>query len=318
MYLGAKNMIQWRNLRLFIRPKLYNFDLLLKTKAMLDLSQQIPDYLTNKKNIIRLILFTAAFALVFINIYAPFESRHWLEKPITDWQYLFYSSLVILTGVLVVVISRIIMYQMAKLQPLLVWHYLLWVLAEIIFMALFFTLFEKLVLKDDAFFMDLLKTAAKHTALVLLLPYAMLWLYFSWVEKQQQLQTIAEQGVIPDNSRNMIPFYDERGGLKFSIKMGCLLYIESADNYVNIFYLDNNKILRYTLRSTIKRMEEFFKGTETIRCHRSFMVNFERVKMLRKKQHELTLELDAPSLVEIPVSKTYVQNVMNTFTKFSM
>lgn len=286
--------------------------------AVIDFSQNIPKYLTTKDNTIKLILLTAAFALVFINIYAPFESRHWLETPITDWQYLFYSCLVILTGVLVVVVSRVIMYYATQQHSLQVWHYLIWVLAEVLFMALFYALFEKLVLKDEDYFMDLFKIAAKHTALVLTLPYAVLWLYFSWDDKQQQIKQLMENGVMPDNSRNMIPFYDERGGLKFSIKMGSLLYIESADNYVNIFYLDNNKILRYTLRSTIKRMEEFFAGTETIRCHRSYMVNFERVKMLRKKQHELTLELDAPTEVEIPVSKTYVQNVMDTFTKFSM
>lgn len=286
--------------------------------AVIDFSQNIPKYLTTKDNTIKLILLTAAFALVFINIYAPFESRHWLETPITDWQYLFYSCLVILTGVLVVVVSRVIMYYATQQHSLQVWHYLIWVLAEVLFMALFYALFEKLVLKDEDYFMDLLKIAAKHTALVLTLPYAVLWLYFSWDDKQQQIKQLMENGVMPDNSRNMIPFYDERGGLKFSIKMGSLLYIESADNYVNIFYLDNNKILRYTLRSTIKRMEEFFAGTETIRCHRSYMVNFERVKMLRKKQHELTLELDAPTEIEIPVSKTYVQNVMDTFTKFSM
>ena len=286
--------------------------------AVIDFSQQLPKYLTAKGNIVKLILLTAAFALVFINIYAPFDSRHWLEKPITDWQYLFYSSLVILTGVLVVVISRIIMYYAGQHHKLLVWHYLVWVLAEVMFMALFFSLFEKLVLKDDGIFMDLLKIAAKHTALVLLLPYAVLWLYFSWDDKQQQLKQLTEGVVMPDNSRNMIPFYDERGGLKFSIKMGSLLYIESADNYVNIFYLDNAKVLRYTLRSTIMRMEEFFDGTETIRCHRSYMVNFERVKMLRKKRHELTLELDAPGVLEVPVSKTYIKNVMETFTKFSL
>lgn len=286
--------------------------------AVVDFSQDLPKYLTSRGNIVKLILLTAAFALVFINIYAPFDSRHWLEKPITDWQYLFYSSLVILTGVLVVVISRIIMYYASQRHSLLVWHYLVWVLIEVLFMALFFTLFEKLVLKDEEFFMDLLKIAAKHTALVLMLPYAVLWLYFSWDDKQQQLDHLMEHGMMPDNSRNMIPFYDERGGLKFSIKMGSLLYIESADNYVNIFYLDNSKVLRYTLRSTIKRMEEFFAGTETIRCHRSYMVNFERVKMLRKKQHELTLELDAPGSMEVPVSKTYIKNVMETFTKFSL
>jgi hypothetical protein len=39
---------------------------------MPDLQKEIPAYLMLKSNIVRLILFTAFFALIFINVYAPF------------------------------------------------------------------------------------------------------------------------------------------------------------------------------------------------------------------------------------------------------
>ena len=116
----------------------------------------------------------------------------------------------------------------------------------------------------------------------------------------------------------MIPFHDEKGELRFSVKIENLLYLESADNYVNIYYIDKEKIARFTLRNTIKRLEETLNGTEIIRCHRSYMVNFEKVKILRKDKDELSLELDVPSAIALPVSKTYVQSVMETFTKFSL
>jgi DNA-binding LytR/AlgR family response regulator len=64
-------------------------------------------------------------------------------------------------------------------------------------------------------------------------------------------------------------------------------------------------------------MEEYFSGTEIIRCHRSYMVNFEKVKVIRKDKNGLMLELDSPSAIDIPVSKTYVDNVMQTFSRFS-
>ncbi len=41
------------------------------------LSNKIPKYVYEKSNIIRLILLTALFALVFINIYKPFNSPNW-------------------------------------------------------------------------------------------------------------------------------------------------------------------------------------------------------------------------------------------------
>ena len=276
----------------------------------------LPKYLTEKSNIVRLIILTAAFALVFINIYAPFGVETWYN--VTKWELLAYSSLVILTGVLVVVISRIIMYWVAKKRTLFIWHYLIWIVAEVFFMSVFYTLFEKLILNDIRFIGDIFNASAKNTTLVLLLPYSVLWLYFSWREKQLALIKLTESSKPTDNSKNLIPFHDEKGELRFSIKLEHLLYIESADNYVQIYYLDKEKISRYTLRNTIKRLEEKLSGAEIIRCHRSFMVNFDKVKMLRKEKDELLLDLDTPTAFSLPVSKSYVAKVMDTFTKFCL
>lgn len=285
-------------------------------KPMIETQKPIPSYLTEKGNIVRLIILTAVFALVFINIYAPFGVATWYN--VTKWELLAYSSLVILTGVLVVVISRILMYWLSKKRVLLLWQYLVWILAEVFLMAVFYTLFEKLILKDIRFIGDIFNASAKNTALVILLPYSVLWLYFSWREKKIQLIRLTENPPSLDLSKNMIPFYDEKGDLRFSVKFENLIYLESADNYVNIYYLDNGKISRFTLRNTIKRLEESLKGTEIIRCHRSYMVNFEKVKILRKDKDELKLELDVLNAIDLPVSKTYIENVMETFTKFSL
>ncbi len=45
------------------------------------------------------------------------------------------------------------------------------------------------------------------------------------------------------------------------------------------------------------------------------MVNFEKVRVIRKEKDGLKLELEIPSLSDIPVSRTYVENVMLTFSK---
>ena len=39
--------------------------------------KSVDDYLVNKKNLVKLIVFTAIFALWFINIYRPFNSESW-------------------------------------------------------------------------------------------------------------------------------------------------------------------------------------------------------------------------------------------------
>lgn len=281
----------------------------------MDIQRPIPHYLAEKRNILRLILFTALFALVFINIYSPFGADKWFN--LTKLEFLTYSSLIILTGVLVVVISRIIMYYVCRRYMINILQYLAWIFGEIMMMALFYAIFEKFILKDVRIFSDLVKISARNTALVLLLPYSILWLYFSWRDKKEVIERMAEILPLSDNSRDMIPFYDDKSTLKFSVKKENLLYLESTENYINICYINKGKASKYLLRDTMKKMEENFAGTEIIRCHRSYMVNFEKVKVIRKDKDGLKLELDCPSVIDIPVSKTYADNVMQTFSKFS-
>ncbi len=282
---------------------------------MLSVQKPLPKFLYDKKDIVSLILFTSLFALVFINIYSPFGADKWFS--VTKLEFLTYSSLVILTGVLVVVISRIVMYYVCRKHLISIWQYLVWIFAEIMLMALFYALFQKLILKDPRIFDELWEKSARNTALVLLLPYSVMWLYFSWRDKKLEIERLAVLQAHPDNTRDMIPFYDEKSILKFSVKKEDLLYLESTENYVSICYLNKGKVSTYLLRDTMKRMEENFAGTEIIRCHRSYMVNFEKVRVIRKDRDGLKLELDSPSAPDIPVSKTYVDNVMQTFSKFS-
>lgn len=281
---------------------------------MFDFQKPIPSYLNQKQNITRLVLFTSLFALVFINAYSPFGADKWYN--LTRLEFFTYSSLTILVGVLVVVVSRIIMYHVSKKLPIYLWQYLAWIGAEILSMALAYALFEKFFLKDARLFSDLIKVSSRNTALVLLLPYSISWLYFSWRDKKEQIERLADLPPYSENIRNMIPFYDDKGILKFSIKKENLLYLESAENYVNICYLNKGKVSKYLLRDTLKKIEENFSGSEIVRCHRSFIVNFEKVRVIRKDKDGLRLEFDNPSVTDIPVSKTYVNAVIQTFSKY--
>ena len=281
---------------------------------MVDLEKPIPAYINEKPNIIKLILFTSLFALVFINIYAPFGADKWYD--VTDFEFFAFSSLTILTGVLVVVVSRIIMYKVSKKSTIKTWHYLFWIFCEILSMSLFYVLFQKVVLKDPRLFVELMQSSSKHTALVLLLPYSALWLYFSWSDKNAQIERMEEIQETPSNTKDMIAFYDDKGILKFSIKKENLLYLESAENYISICYLNKDKVSKYLLRDTLKKVEESFAGTDVVRCHRSYMVNFEKVKVIKRDKDGLKLELDSLSVLDIPVSKTYIKAVMQTFSKF--
>lgn len=280
----------------------------------MDLSKPIPKYLVEKGNIIRLIIITAGFALLFINLYTPFGSKNWIPD-VSDLRFFFYSNLIILTGVLVVVISRILMYNAAKRGvKITLGNYLSWVAVEIMSMSLFYTIYERfIIIMDSRTLSEVFKASLFNTSLVLLLPYGTLWLYFSWRDKNKMLKELTLEETKPSEISGMIHFKDDKGNLRFSIKHQDILYIKGADNYVTIFYNDHNKVEHQMLRSTLKQLEDELSNYKIVRCHRSFMTNINRVKLIERDKDGLLLKLDHTQPIEIPVSKTYTEGVFKLF-----
>lgn len=279
------------------------------------LEHNIPPFLTSKNNIVKTVVFTALFALAFINFYAPFGVNKWFH--LSQWQLFFYSSLVILTGVMVIVVSRIIMYHFTKRHTLNYIRFLIWIFIEIASMAFFYALFVKYALNDQRLFTEILKISVKNTALVLLIPYSVLSLYFSYQEKSKKLELLEGSNPPVEHRKRMIPFHDENNNLKFSIKHDDLLYLEAMDNYVTIFYESTPKMAKYVIRNSLKNLEQRLTGLGVIRCHRSYLVNFEKVKLLKKEKEGLYLELDSTHSIKLPVSKTYVGKVSDAFSKYT-
>lgn len=278
------------------------------------LTRKIPAYHYERSNLLRLVLFTAVFDLVFINIYKPFSSLTWY--PVSEFKFFLFSSLVILTGVLVVAISRVIMYYYTKRRTLNYLEYAIWIASEIFFMSLFYTTYSA-YLRPEHDVMEIFMESTENTFLVLLLPYAILMLYFSWRDKEQKLLMMENDKNDTNGSSAVISFLDANGELRLSVKRTNLLYIESADNYVRIWYLNKGIITSFMLRNTLKAMEETFEGTNILRCHRSYMVNFEQVKVIRREKDGIYLEFGVEKVPDIPISKTYSEKVTHWFMCYS-
>ena len=276
--------------------------------------KNIPTYIYDKQHIVQLILWTAFFALVFINIYKPFSSSSWYD--ISEFKFFVFSSLIILTGVLVVVLSRIIMFHWGKRHTISNGSYAIWILLEIFFMSLFYTIYT-LVLNPERDYMDVFENSTVNTSLVLLLPYSVLHFYFSYKDKERRLLLLEEHQEEVVARQSVFTFYDEKHELRLSVKRSELLYMESADNYVCIWYLSKGQLTKFLLRNSLKVMEEHFVDTNVLRCHRSYMVNFDQVKVIRREKEGIFLELGIERVPDIPISKTYSEKVMRWFQSYS-
>jgi len=111
----------------------------------------------------------------------------------------------------------------------------------------------------------------------------------------------------------MIPLRDEKGVLRMSLLRSDILWIQGSDNYVTIWYQARSKVSRFMLRNTLRAMEDELKQEQVIRCHRSYLVNIEKVKLIRREKDGLMLELDTVPPSVIPVSRTYMQEVLTAF-----
>lgn len=276
---------------------------------------KIPRHINNKKNVITLILGTAVFALFFINIFQPFNSRNWVPK-INDFTYFLFSSLIILTAMCVIAISRVVMFYYAKKHDISLVSYLVWILGEILAMSFFFTLFPIFALKVNVDFSALYKQAISYTSLVILFPYSILFLYFELQEKNKIIKMLGNQQAASqsEQANNQMSFCDERGDVRLVVAADSLFYIEASDNYVDIHYLNKGRIVNFLLRNSLKNIEKSFSDRKLLRCHRSYIVNANKVRIIRKTEEGLCIDFDYDGIPNIPISKTYSTRVLEQFS----
>lgn len=274
----------------------------------MNLNRLIPDFFVKTRNTVIQIIFTVLFAYSFILIYHPFGSENWFE--INTGQFAFYVGFVVVLGMLVVIISRVIMTQLRKRWPVTIAGYALMIALEVLAMTGFYMMIQKVFMKDQRFWFEVYYTAILNAMLILLIPYLISLLYFAWLDKKQNLEKLMVEKQPEPAPPRFVNFNDENGETKLTIQLDDLLYLEASENYVTIHYLDHTQPDRMLLRNSMKQMEEQLSGYPIIRCHRSYMVNLNRIKLAKKTKSGMVVELLASVPIRLPVSETYKDEVV--------
>lgn len=275
---------------------------------MIYLQGEIPSYLKEKVNVIRQVFFVSIFALLFINLYSPFNAASWFE--VGRIEFFFFSSLFILSGMLIIVLSKLIFIQVANSTfRMAYWFYALWNILEIILLAIAYTAMDIIIIGNETEIFPRFIEMIFVTLLVLALPYSLSWLWLSLKDKRFKLEELMKNTSLEFKERKMISFRDDTEKLRFSVTSKDILYIESTDNYVTVITREKGKIKKNMLRKTMKRLEKELEGTYIQRCHRSYMVNLENIKLVKLISTNLYIYLDFQEEIRIPVSNTYAERV---------
>jgi len=92
-----------------------------------------------------------------------------------------------------------------------------------------------------------------------------------------------------------------------------LLFIESADNYSNIVFLENSARKKQLIRSSLKRIENQLMYPKIVRCHRTYIVNLDKIKKVEGNAAGYKLFFHETDDV-IPVSRNFIP-VINELLK---
>jgi len=106
-----------------------------------------------------------------------------------------------------------------------------------------------------------------------------------------------------------IDFVSGVNGGRLSFLLGKILFIKSANNYVEVHYLNEDKIEKKLVRNTLTNIElqvEPYSGL--IRCHRTCIVNTQHIEKFNGNCNDRTLTI-AGYNKQIPVSRRYYLQV---------
>lgn len=112
-----------------------------------------------------------------------------------------------------------------------------------------------------------------------------------------------DQPALPIAQHQTISFTGENNNEKFLVEDHQLIYIESASNYVKLYFEKNGRVNYTIIRSTMKKIEEILqRHAMFFRCHRTFIVNLDKIEAVEGNAQGYKLKITG-SDETLPVSR---------------
>ena len=282
------------------------------------MNKKLPGYLLEKNRLVGTVTFSVLFALIFLNLYIPFSDTAWFG--LGNSQTFLFTAGFAFISILILVISRTVMYHTSRLWEFTYLGYVLWCIMEVLLICAFYTFVTvDVVHSGGGGWIRVFSRALLYGSISLIIPYILTGMYFTIMEKNRTIRLMNSPDVVSDEqvsskSEGKITLFDNSGALRLSVRTSNLYYIESDDNYIKVWYMDSGGELKtYMMRCRLKTVEQSFQDTSLVRCHRKYIVNLDRVKVLRREKDTYYLELDCDSIPPLSVSKTYTDAVLDRF-----
>lgn len=243
------------------------------------------------------------FSILFLLLFIPFNITEWIVYT-SPFKVLQLPGLGLIIGILIY-ISQLLQYFLFHNSSLKVYHLLIGFCVDVILISIPLSLLYSI--PANSFWLEFRQTLAIAVPLAVLwyiLGISLMALWDNYYNKETSL--FRQEGPKQTIQADRINIKDGNGQLRLSLRPEDLIYFESADNYVIVFFRKNQRISREVVRNSLKNIETDLSAYNCVRCHRSFIVNITNVTAIKKKGRSYIIELegiDAP----IPISRGYVK-----------
>ena len=280
----------------------------------------IPSYLRERYQLLGTVTFAALFSVLFLLVSIPFSNNAWFR--LGNSTFFGFTALFASISLAIVIVSKVTMYKTRNILPMTYWGYSAWCLSEIVLITVLYTIFTVTIAQpEDQNGIAIFFHALVYTFVCLGVPYIIAGMFFTIIDQNRTIRLMNMQDVVTDETPaetaapvQKFTLFDNNGVLKLSVSSANLYYVEADDNYIKVWYADQQGALQtYMLRCRLKTVEESFAGSDLIRCHRKFIVNMQKVKLLQKVGSVYEITLDNEAIAPIPVTKTYIGNVLERF-----
>ena len=280
----------------------------------------VPKQVLQKRFLLRSALFVSLFSMLFMSLYQPTLAYSTTWFGFGSWKQAGVTALFYTVAISTLVISKLLLFRFSRNHTVTGKQMIIWHVVEFLAIATEYYLFTVYFKLGSVEIPQLLFRIPLCVALILAIPYSIIWFYAQYKAKKEELELfkVTHNREIMESDHRLIQFRDSQGKHKMSLSEDSIFYIESQDNYVQIFYDLEGKLSSYLLRCSTQKIEEDLAGTSIVRCRRSFLINTAKIVRYGKEKGHFTVTLDHPSGKTIIVTPAYYRTILTQLDKRSL
>lgn len=284
------------------------------------------DYFNDAKSKWIYIISAVVFSHFFLIIFQPYGISEEMSNPEnpTLHKFLFFFSIAVSTFT-ALSLSQFFLRQIFDYQNVINRKYIFWLLFEALVLQII-NFGMSFIIPDlgNDFEEELnvwfqLKMYPK-LLMILIFPFMGSVVYLAITKMQSELQqrddelSAFKKRFKNSNVQKQVVFYDENNQPDLKLSLEEILYLESSNQYVVVYYNKLDQVKKHIIRNRLKNIIAQTEDLPIEQCHRSYAVNVFKINNLNRDNGKLFLTIQSSnSKIKIPVSKSFSEQIKQEF-----